>query len=91
MNVDQPENTASLIENILALPEEKRMAVLGAIHVSLADPTVDHGPNDSPDEVQAAWQTEIEQRIADIEQGKVDTVPAEVAEQMIRGDARPNV
>ena len=41
------------------------------------------------DEVEAAWKEEIARRIADIDSGRMKTIPADEAERMIRGDARP--
>ena len=80
-----------VIESALARPAEDRLAILNAIHVSLADAALDHGKEDTSQPVQAAWKNEIAKRLADLDDGKVNTVPAELAEQMIRGDARPSV
>lgn len=85
------EQIENVIKSALALPAEQRLAVMDAIHVSLADPSVDHGPAEPAEEVAAAWKDAIANRIADIESGRVKTVPAEDAERMIRGDARPSV
>ena len=85
------EQIDNVIKSALALPAEQRLAVMDAIHVSLSDPSVDHGPEEPADEVVAAWKDEIASRIVDVESGRVKTVPAEEAERMIRGDARPSV
>ena len=85
------EPTQHLIASALALPIEQRLAVMDAIHASLADPTIDHGPTEPADEVASAWRDEIARRIADVDSGRVQTIPAEEAERMIRGDAEPAV
>jgi len=83
--------TDSLIASILRLPLPEREKVFYAVQRSLIDQTVDHGPEDPADEVEAAWSDEIARRIADIDSGRVKTIPAEEAERMIRGDAKPAV
>ncbi len=83
------EQIESLIKSALALPAEQRLAVMDAIHVSLSDPAMDHGPEESADEVAATWKGEIADRIADVESGRVKMVPAEDAEGMVRSNARP--
>lgn len=85
------EQTQDVIESALALPVEQRLEVMDAIHVSLADPSVDHGPEEPADVAAAAWKDEIALRIADIDTGRVKTVPANEAERMIRDAARPSV
>ncbi|HJQ78732.1 MAG TPA: addiction module protein [Lacipirellulaceae bacterium] len=83
--------TDTLIASILQLPLAEREKVYYALHESLIDRTVDHGPEELADEVEAAWSDEIARRIADIDSGRVKTIPAEEAERMIRGDAKPTV
>ena len=85
------EQIQDVIASALALPAEQRLEVMDAIHVSLADPSIDHGPVEQADEVAAAWKEEIASRIADLDNGRVTTLPAEQAERMIRGDAKPAV
>lgn len=85
------QNTENVIASVLALPADERLAVIGAIHVSLADPTIDHGPEEAADEVATAWKDEIGRRITDMDSGHVKTIPAEEAERMIRGDVKPAV
>lgn len=82
---------SDVVSSALALSTEDRLAVVGAIHNSLADPTVDHGPEESAEAVANAWKEEIGKRIQDIENGTVQTIPADVAEQMIRGHDRPAI
>jgi hypothetical protein len=41
------QNIENVIASALALPADERLAVIGAIHVSLADPTIDHGPEEA--------------------------------------------
>jgi putative addiction module component (TIGR02574 family) len=83
--------TDSLIATILRLPLPEREKVFYAVQQSLIDPTLDHGPEDPADEIESAWSDEIARRIADIDSGRVKTIPAEEAERMIRGDAEPAV
>jgi hypothetical protein len=83
--------TDNLIASILRLPLEERERVFIALQKSLIDETFDHGPEEPADEVEAAWGDEIARRIADIDSGRVKTIPAEEAERMIRGDAEPAV
>jgi Putative addiction module component len=83
--------TDNLIASILRLPLAERERVYYAVQESLIDQTVDHGPDEPADEVEAAWSDEIARRIADIDSGRVKTIPAEEAERMIRRDAKPSV
>lgn len=83
------QNTNDVIASALSLPAEDRLAVLGAIHKSLADPSIDHGPEESIADVQDAWREEIARRLDDVRSGRIQTIPAEEAERMIRGDAPP--
>ncbi|HEX2474008.1 MAG TPA: addiction module protein [Lacipirellulaceae bacterium] len=69
----------------------EREKVFDAVQESLIDKTVDHGPSEPADEVEAAWSDEIAQRTADIDSGRVKTIPADEAERMIRRDAKPAV
>ncbi|EAQ79372.1 hypothetical protein DSM3645_02813 [Blastopirellula marina DSM 3645] len=57
----------------------------------MADPSVDHGPEEPAAEVQAAWKDEIARRLEDVKRGRVATIPADEAERMIRGDAPPTL
>lgn len=85
------EQVQNVIQSALALPAEGRLAVMDAIHVSLVDPAIDHGPGEPAEEVAAAWKDEIARRIADVDSGRVQTIPADEAERMIRGDVKPAV
>jgi len=80
-----------ILATILQLPLEDRELILNALQESLIDDSIDHGPVDRADDVQAAWSDEIARRIADIESGRVKTIPADEAERMIRGKVRPDV
>ena len=80
-----------IIASVLRLPLAERERVLHALQESMIDDTIDHGPEDPAAEVEAAWSEEIASRIADIDAGRVKTIPAEEAERIIRGDARPKV
>jgi len=80
-----------IIASALQLPFSAREEVIVALQESLIDSTVDHGPEEPAEEVEAAWGEEIARRIADIDSGRVKTIPADEAERMIRGDVKPRV
>jgi putative addiction module component (TIGR02574 family) len=80
-----------IIASALQLPLAEREQIVEALQESLIDVEVDHGPEDPADEVEAAWSDEIARRIADIDSGRVKTIPSKEAERMIFGDAKPNV
>lgn len=86
-----PQSPQDIIDSAISLPEDQRLAVMDAIHVSLANQSLDHGTAENFTVVQDAWKDEIAQRIADIDAGRVQTIPAEEAERMIRSDSRPAV
>jgi putative addiction module component (TIGR02574 family) len=83
--------THEIIASALRLPLPAREEVIHALQESLVDSTIDHGPEESANEVESAWADEIARRIADIDSGRVKTIPAEEAERMIRGDIKPRV
>ena len=83
--------TDNLIASILRLPFTEREKVFYAVQKSLNDPAVDHGPEEPADEVEAAWNDEIARRIADIDSGRVKTIPSEEAWKIIDGKAPPKV
>jgi len=78
-----------IIASALQLPLAERERIVDALRESLIDESIDHGPEEPADVVEAAWSDEIARRIADIDSGRVKTIPAEEAERIIRGDARP--
>ena len=80
-----------IIASALQLPLAEREQVVDALQDSLIDPTIDHGPAEPSAEVQAAWTDEIARRVADLDAGLVQTIPADEAERIIRGDAHPPV
>jgi putative addiction module component (TIGR02574 family) len=84
-------STQEIIATALQLPLAERTRVYEALHESLIDESIDHGPEEPADEVEAAWSAEIAQRIADIDSGRVKTIPAEEAERMIRDHDRPRI
>ena len=81
--------SAEIIASALRLPLSERARIADALQESLVDDTVDHGPAEPENEVESAWSDEIAQRIADVDAGHVETIPAEEAERMMRGNARP--
>jgi hypothetical protein len=83
--------THEIIASALQLPFAAREEVIIALQESLIDASIDHGPAEPADEVEAAWGEEIARRIADIDSGRVKTIPSAEAERMIRGDVKPRV
>lgn len=83
--------TQEIIVSALQLPLAERERIVEALQESLIDAVIDHGPEEPADEVEAAWSDEIARRIADIDSGRVKTIPAAEAERLIFGDAGPNV
>lgn len=79
-----------ILASALQLSTVEREQILNALRESLDDDSIHHGPDDPADEVAAAWSAEIARRIADIDSGRVKTIPAEEAERMVRGDIRPS-
>jgi putative addiction module component (TIGR02574 family) len=80
-----------IIASALQLPLAEREQIVEALKESLIDETIDHGPEEPAYEVEAAWSEEIARRIADIDSGRVKTIPSEERERMIRGDVRPDI
>lgn len=78
-----------IIASALQLPAAERERIVDALQESLIDETIDHGPEDPTDEVEAAWSDEIARRIADIDSGRVKTIPSEEAWKIINGEAPP--
>ena len=81
--------THEIIASALQLPLAERERIVDALQESLIDETIDHGPVEPADEVEAAWSEEIARRISDIDSGRVKTIPADEAERVIRGDVYP--
>jgi putative addiction module component (TIGR02574 family) len=78
-----------IIASALQLPIDAREQVIAALQESLADRELDHGPIEPADEVEAAWSEEIARRIADIDSGRVKTIPSEEAWRFIDGKTSP--
>lgn len=83
--------THDIIASVLRLPLADREQILHVLQESLIDDTIDHGPDDPADEVETAWDDEIVSRIADIDSGRVKTIPSEEAWKMIDGQAPPKL
>ncbi|MFO0788092.1 MAG: addiction module protein [Pirellulales bacterium] len=79
-----------IIASALQLPPAEREKIVIALRESLEDDSIDHCPEELPDEVAAAWSAEIARRIADIDSGRVKTIPSEEAWKIINGEAPPN-
>ncbi len=82
-------SSQEIIACALQLPLTERERIVEALQESLIDESIDHGPEEPADEVEAAWSEEIARRIADIDSGRVKTISSEAAEKLIWGDARP--
>ena len=67
------QEVSKLLEQALALSVEEQEA--------LADSLISNLGGKVDDAVQAAWQTEIEKRIADLDSGKAKTIPWEQVRQ----------
>jgi hypothetical protein len=80
-----------IIAAALHLPFAAREEVIIALQESLSDDTVDHGPTEPADEVEAAWSDEIARRIAEIDAGRVKLIPSEEAWKFIKGQTPPKV
>ena len=62
------------------------MRLSSAERATLAGQLFDSLETDDPD-AEAAWQAEIQRRVAELDQGKVKPIPWAIARQMIFGDA----
>lgn len=72
-----------LLDDALGLPDEQR-AALAAMLIASLDESVD-------EDAEAAWATEIAQRLREVQSGAVRTIPWSQARQMIVSDERPDV
>lgn len=71
-----------LLEEALQLSPAEREALAGQLFDSLE--------TDNPD-AEAAWQTEVEKRIQEMDQGQVKPIPWDEARQMIFGNTDDSV
>jgi putative addiction module component (TIGR02574 family) len=76
---------ANLLEQALNLPETER-GELAARLIDSLDPLADNEDQD----IAAAWGAEIAQRLADLDEGRVRTVPWPEARQMICDESDPD-
>jgi putative addiction module component (TIGR02574 family) len=67
-----------LLNEALGLPPAEREALAGCLFDSLGAHDLD---------AEAAWQAEIDRRIAELDQGKVKPIPWVKARRMIFGDS----
>jgi hypothetical protein len=81
--------TQQIIDSVLRLPLIERERVFGVLQENLMEESLDHGPEEPADEVEAAWSDEIARRIADIDSGRVKTIPSKEAWKMIDGQTPP--
>ena len=75
-----------IITSAKSLPAEQRALIITALQETILD-DVDHGPNESSTEVEAAWAAEIKRRVDDIRTGQVQTIPSAEAWKLIDGDS----
>ena len=61
---------AELLDKVLSLSVEDRGVIIGRLVESLDDEPAEEG-------VEAAWSSEIERRVEEIQSGKVKTIPGE--------------
>jgi putative addiction module component (TIGR02574 family) len=76
-----------IIASALQLPLAEREQIVYALQDSLIDESIDHGPEEPADEVEAAWSAEIARRIEEIDSGRVKTISSEEAWKIINGEA----
>ena len=76
------ESARQLIATALELTPDDRVVVANAILASLKD----FGGSYVSAEVQDAWSDEIRNRIAEIDSGRVKTIPSSEAWKMIDGE-----
>jgi putative addiction module component (TIGR02574 family) len=79
-----------IIASALQLPLADREQIVDALQQSLIDESIDHGPEEPADQAEAAWGDEIARRIADIDSGRVKTIPSEEAWKIITGETPPD-
>lgn len=79
---------SSLARKVLGLPREEREELLAELLDSLRD---DDGgePDVPPEEWDEAWRDELARHVADLDAGKVETVPAEQVLDQLRRGVRP--
>jgi putative addiction module component (TIGR02574 family) len=82
-------STHDIIVSALQLPLAAREEVINALQESMIDNSIEHPPVGGEDD--AAWSEEIARRIADIDSGRVKTIPSEDAWKIINGQAPPKV
>jgi putative addiction module component (TIGR02574 family) len=82
-------STHDIIVSALKLPLAAREEVINALQDSMIDDSIEHPPAGEEDD--AAWGEEIARRIADIESGRVKTIPSEEAWKIINCQAPPKV
>jgi putative addiction module component (TIGR02574 family) len=72
--------TDRLLHEALALPEGDRQTLADELYASLDGRVVD---DEMPLAVQAAWSGEIQSRIRDLVEGRVETIPGDVVKAHI--------
>ena len=73
--------TRKLLEEVLELPASERALLVAELDASLEG-------EDTPEEVEKAWAEEIERRVLDVEEGRVQAIPASEVHQALRDRLR---
>lgn len=80
------ESIQAIIDHALQLSPAERSRIVAALQSSLRADDIEHGPQESADEVEAAWDAEIARRVEDIASGRIKTIPSSEAWKMIHGE-----
>ena len=68
--------TADLLPQLLCLPEKERAHLAHELLKSLHDDPDDQGePQGSPEEIEAAWDAELQRRSEELDSGTVKAIP----------------
>lgn len=70
-----------LLEKALQQPSDQKEKIARALYESLAD---EEDEDEDPAEVEAAWAEEIKRRVEEIQNGTVQTIPADVVMAELR-------
>jgi putative addiction module component (TIGR02574 family) len=65
-----------LLEKALQLPSDEKRNIARALYENFADEEAEDEDED-PAEVEAAWAEEIKRRVEEIQNGTVETIPAD--------------
>jgi hypothetical protein len=82
-------SASEIFSSALQLPEAMREQLIDILQTSLVEPTIEHGPKESPEDVENAWDVEIARRLAEIDSGAVKLIPSDEAWKYINGETSP--